>query len=168
LIPERQPVAFTTADLCDAFPSEVRVADPLFRDFGGARRFAGPAETVRVHEDNALVRAILEEEGRGRVLAVDGGGSLRCALVGGRLGALAHERGWVGLVVHGCVRDSAELAATPVGVRALATSPRQSGKAGLGERGVVLRFAGVEWAPGHFVVVDEDGILVATRDLTRP
>ena len=110
---------FATADLCDEFGAEVQVAEPLFRDWGGLARFAGPIATLRVFEDNALVRQALEGAGEGRVLVVDGGGSLRTALVGGNLAALAHRNGWSGLVVYGCIRDAAELAGTPVGVRLL-------------------------------------------------
>ena len=98
-----------TADLCDEFGAEVRVAEPLLRDWGGVDRFRGPIETLRVFEDNALVRQVLESPGRGRVLVVDGGGSLRSALVGGNLAALALRNGWTGIVVHGCVRDIGEL-----------------------------------------------------------
>jgi regulator of ribonuclease activity A len=94
---------FATPELCDEFGAEVRVAEPLFRDFGGVERFAGPIATLRVFEDNALVRQALEMPGAGRVLVVDGGGSLRSALVGGNLAALAHENGWSGLVVYGCI-----------------------------------------------------------------
>jgi regulator of ribonuclease activity A len=157
--------AFTTADLCDSYAGEVRVAQPIFRDFGGTRAFAGPAETVRVVEDNTLVRRLLETGGRGRVLVVDGGGSLRCALVGGRLAALAAESGWSGIVVHGCVRDSADLGRTPVGVKALGLCPMRSGKNGHGEQGIPLMFAGVSWQPGDFIYSDEDGLLLASRQL---
>ena len=120
-------MSFATADLCDEFGAEVRVAEPVFRDWGGVARFAGPIETVRVLEDNGLVRQALETPGRGRVLVVDGGGSLRAALVGGNLAALAQRNGWSGLVVHGCIRDTGEIAATPVGVKALGAVPRKSG-----------------------------------------
>jgi regulator of ribonuclease activity A len=158
-------VEFTTADLCDAFPHLIQVAEPLFREFGGVSRFAGPIETLRVFEDNTLVRQALESAGRGRVLVVDGGGSLRCALVGGRLAALARSNGWAGLLVNGCVRDSEELGKVPVGIRALHTSPLRSGKDGKGERGVTLAFAGVEFSPEQYLYADEDGILLAARNL---
>jgi regulator of ribonuclease activity A len=158
-------VEFTTADLCDGFPELVQLVEPLFREFGGIEKFAGPIETLKVFEDNALVRQTLEGEGRGRVLVVDGGGSLRCALVGGRLATLAHHNGWSGMVVNGCVRDSAELRAVPVGIRALSTAPMRSGKAGTGERGGTVTFAGVAFSPGCFLYADGDGILLAGRDL---
>jgi regulator of ribonuclease activity A len=160
-------MTFSTPDLCDAHGDAVRVAEPVFRDFGGARRFAGEVETLRVFEDNALVRAALESPGRGRVLVVDGGGSVRTALVGGNLAALAAGNGWSGIVVNGAVRDVAELGAAMVGIKALAASPRKSAKAGAGERGVEVRFAGVTVTPGHYLWADEDGVLVADHPLPR-
>jgi regulator of ribonuclease activity A len=156
---------FATPDLCDAFGAEVRVAEPLLRDWGGVERFAGPIATLRVFEDNALVRQALELPGGGRVLVVDGGGSLRTALVGGNLAALAHQNGWSGVVVYGCIRDAAELASTPVGVKALHAVPRRSARAGAGERGVPVTFAGVTFAPGAWLYADRDGIVVADRKL---
>ncbi|MEA2713704.1 MAG: regulator of ribonuclease [Gemmatimonadales bacterium] len=156
---------FTTADLCDAFPGLVQVAQPLFREYGGVAKFAGPIETLRVHEDNTLVRETLETPGRGRVLVVDGGGSLRCALVGGRLAGLAQSNGWSGVIVNGCVRDSVEIRQLRVGIRALNAVPMRGGKNGAGERGGTLSFAGVTFAPGRFIYADTDGLLVAERDL---
>jgi regulator of ribonuclease activity A len=156
---------FATSDLCDQFGAEVRVAEPVFRDFGGVERFAGPIATLRVFEDNALVHQALEMPGGGRVLVVDGGGSLRSALVGGNLAALAQENGWSGLVVYGCIRDTAEMGGTPVGVKALHTVPRRSAKAGAGERGVAVTFAGVTFTPGAWLYADRDGIVVADRKL---
>jgi regulator of ribonuclease activity A len=160
-------VEFTTADLCDAFPHLVQVAEPLFREYGGIASFAGPIETVRVFEDNALVRQALESNGWGRVLVVDGGGSLRCAVVGANLAELAHSRGWSGILVYGCVRDAAELGRVPVGIRALSTAPRRSEKKGSGERGGILRFAGLEFSPEQHLYADTDGILLAPRNLVE-
>ena len=156
---------FSTADLCDAFPERLQLVEPLFREFGGIERFAGPIETLQVFEDNSLVRSTLESEGQGRVLVVDGGRSLRRALVGGRLATLAHANGWNGLVVNGAVRDWAELRRVPIGIRALNTSPWPSAKKGVGQRGGNLRFAGVMFQPGHFLYADEDGILLADQRL---
>lgn len=157
---------FTTADLCDAFAPLIRLADPLFRSYGGISRFAGPIETLRVFEDNTLVRQVLEMPGGGRVLVVDGGGSVRCALVGGRLAALAQANGWSGLLVNGCVRDAAEIREIPIGLKALNTSPMRSGKNGAGVRGGAVSFAGTTFSPGYFLYADEDGVVVADRDLT--
>lgn len=155
-----------TPDLCDRYGDRVHVAEPLFRDFGGRTAFAGEIETVRVLEDNALVRRILEGEGRGRVLIVDGQGSSRCALIGGRLTALASANGWAGLVVNGCVRDVDEIASVPLGVKALAPCPRPPARTGIGERGVPVTFAGVTFTPGHWTWGDEDGLVVAGMPLT--
>ena len=140
-------------------------AEPVFRDFGGLAKFWGPIETVRVFEDNVLVQQALESRGGGRVLVVDGGGSLRSALVGGRLAALAHTNGWAGLLIHGCVRDSEELSRVPMAIRALAAIPTRGGKAGAGERGKPVTFAGVAFVPGHFLYADADGVLVSPRNL---
>jgi regulator of ribonuclease activity A len=155
-----------TPDLCDRFGDRVAVAEPLFRDFGGRPAFAGEIETVRVFEDNALVRRILESEGRGRVLVVDGGGSLRCALVGGRLAALAATHGWSGIIVNGCIRDVGELAIASIGVKALAASPRPPSKTGAGEQGLPVSFAGVTFRAGHRAWGDEDGLVVGEPGLS--
>jgi regulator of ribonuclease activity A len=149
-----------TTDLLDAHP-ELQTAEPVFRDFGGSQAFAGPVETLAVLEDNTLVREALESPGEGRVLVVDGRGSLRCALVGDRLAALGVEHGWVGIVVNGCVRDTAELARLPIGIKALAAHPRRSEKRGQGRRGVAVEFAGVGFEPGAWCYADADGIVVA-------
>jgi regulator of ribonuclease activity A len=153
-----------TTDLSDAHP-HLPVADPIFRVFGGKACFAGPIATLKVFEDNSLVRTTLETPGQGRVLVVDGGGSLRCALVGGQLGVLAVQNGWVGIVIWGCIRDVAELNALPLGIRALATHPRKSLKQGVGTVEVPVRFAGVEFVPGHWLYADEDGIVLSPTAL---
>lgn len=163
-------IDFATTDLCDAHEAAfddgtLRVLPPGYEDFGGAVRFAGPVSTLRVHEDNALVRRALETPGEGRVLVVDGGGSLRSALVGGKLGQLAEDNGWAGVVVHGCVRDAAELAGCAVGVRALGLMPRRSRRAGEGARDVPVMLSGVPVRPGDWCYADTDGILFAARPL---
>lgn len=160
-----------TTDLCDAHEDKLadgslRVLPPVFKHFGRRIAFHGPAHTLKVHEDNALVRAALETPGDGRVLAVDGGGSLRCALVGGQLGLLAEKNGWAGVIVDGCIRDSQEINACDVGVRALAANPRRAAKKGLGERDVRVTIAGIAVAPGNWVYADADGILVADARLS--
>lgn len=156
-----------TTDLCDAHGDALGVAEPCFQSFGGIPAFHGPIVTLRVHEDNARVRAKLEEPGQGAVLVIDGGGSTAAALVGGNLAKLAEANGWAGIVVHGAVRDRVEIDACRVGVRALALVPRKSKKTGAGEENVPVAFAGVTFHPGHFVFVDEDGIVVADRDVSR-
>ena len=154
-----------TADLCDEHGDEARVLDGGFASYGGATAFAGPVTTVAAFEDNSLVREALAEEGGGRVLVVAAGGSTRCAMVGGNLGALAEDNGWAGIVVDGSVRDAAELRGTTVGIRARGTSPRRSVKRGVGERDVPITVAGVDLVPGMWLWADEDGIVVADRNL---
>lgn len=156
---------YATTDLCDAHPDKLAIAAPIFRSFGGARRFHGVIATLRCFEDNSLVRDILGEPGHGRVLVVDGAGSMKCALLGDQLGALAVKNGWRGVVVHGCARDTAALAAMDLGVLALAAHPLKSVKRGAGERDVVVAFAGVAFAPGAHVYVDDDGMVVSAGAL---
>ncbi len=150
----------STADLLDAHGERAAVCEAAFRQFGAVRAFAGEIATVRCHEDNVLLKQLLGNSGRGRVLVVDGGGSLRCALVGDSIAGLALANGWAGLVINGCVRDSAALAELEVGVTALATHPRPSGKAGAGELDVPVTFGGVRFSPGSTVASDDDGVVV--------
>ncbi len=147
-----------TADICDA--SDARVAEPIFRDFGARRTFSGPITTLKLFEDNVLVRKALEQPGEGRVLVVDGGGSKRCALVGDRLAGLGRDNGWAGVIVFGCVRDSEEISHIDFGVKALGTNPKKSIKRGEGQRDLVVTFAGVSFVPGQFVYADVDGVVV--------
>lgn len=151
---------FSTSDLCDAHPAGLVVAEPVFADFGGVPRFGGPIKTLKVFEDNALVRATLETAGDGRVLVVDGGGSLRRALVGDVLAGIAVDNGWAGILVNACVRDSRALRSLPIGIRALATNPQRSGKRGTGEADLPVTFAGVTFRPEEWIYADEDGIVV--------
>lgn len=153
-----------TTDLCDAFKTatdgQFRVLPPVFRDFGGLGTFSGPVTTVKCHEDNTLVKAAVDSPGLGRVLVVDGGGSLRRALVGGNLGAAAARNGWAGVVVDGCVRDVAELARCSVGIRALAAMPLPTEKRHQGQVDVPVQVQGVWVRPGDWLVADADGIVV--------
>jgi regulator of ribonuclease activity A len=155
----------STCDLCDAHEGDalLRVLPPLFRSFGGVPAFQGPAATLQCFEDNSLVRSALEERGEGRVLVIDGGASMRCALVGGNLAALGAKNGWAGIVVDGCVRDGAELAAAGIGIRALALHPLRSSKRGEGRRSAVARLQGVVVKPGDWIVADADGVIVLDK-----
>ena len=160
-----------TCDLCDVHKGDVsgafRVLPPVFRDFGSVLRFAGEVVTVKCFEDNSLVKAAVDSEGRGRVLVVDGGGSLRRALLGGNLGAAAARNGWAGVVIDGCVRDVAELAACEVGIRALASMPWPTEKRGEGQAEVAVQIQGVWVRPGDWLYADEDGIVVSAKALHR-
>ena len=159
-MPDFTPVC----DLCDAYKDDTRgafrVLPPVFRAFAGASRFSGVVSTVRCFEDNTLVKAALDSPGQARVLVVDGGASLRRALVGGNLGAAAARNGWAGVLINGCVRDSAELLVLPIGILALATMPLPPRKQGHGERDVDVLIQGVWVRPGDWLAADEDGVVV--------
>ena len=154
-----------TTDLSDDYPSLVRHGEPVFRDYGGRIAFCGPVATLRVPDDNSKVREAVESAGGGRVLVVDGGAAMGYALFGGNLGKLAEENGWAGVVVNGCIRDTAELAACAIGVKALAAHPKRSDKQGRGETDVTVNFAGLTIAPGEWLYADGDGIVVSAGKL---
>jgi regulator of ribonuclease activity A len=154
-----------TADLCDDHADQVQVCEPMFHAYGGRRSYYGPISTIRCLEDNSLVKEAIESPGHGRVLVVDGGGSRRRALLGDKLGLTAVRNGWAGVIVHGCIRDSAELGRMDLGIRALGTIPLRGEKRGEGERDVPVRFAGVTFRPGEHVYVDEDGIITSASAL---
>lgn len=158
-------MTFKTADLFDDFGDRIQVCDPIFRDFGGRSRFAGPIATVKCFEDNSLVKSALAEPGDCRVLVVDAGGSLRCAMLGDLIAASAVKNGWSGVLMFGCVRDSVDIAGMDLGVKALATNPRKSEKRGEGQMDIPVNFAGVCFRPGEHIYCDEDGILVAAEAL---
>ncbi|MCX7241215.1 MAG: ribonuclease E activity regulator RraA [Burkholderiales bacterium] len=171
------PKLFATCDLCDENKNDLsgnfRVLPPVFRDFGGLRRFCGPVVTVKCFEDNTLVKAAVDSQGWiehgqeriGQVLVVDGGASLRRALLGGNLGAAAARNGWAGVVIDGCVRDSAELATQSVGIRALAAMPWPTEKRNQGQSAVSVQIQGVWVHPGEWLYADEDGMVVASGPL---
>ena len=160
---------FATCDLCDAHKNDAsgsfRVLPPVLKDFGGARKFSGLVVTVKCFEDNSLVKAAVDSPGAGRVLVVDGGASLRRALLGGNLGAAAAKNGWAGVVIDGCVRDVAELAQCSVGIRALAAMPLPTEKRDEGQAGVAVQIQGVWVRPGDWLYADEDGMVVMPAPL---
>ncbi|WP_422846421.1 ribonuclease E activity regulator RraA [Acidovorax sp. M2(2025)] len=162
---------FSTCDFCDAHKGDMsgafRVLPPVFHSYGAVAAFAGPVSTVKCHEDNTQVKAAVESPGEGRVLVVDGGASLRRALVGGNLAAAAARNGWAGLVVDGCVRDVAELNAAAVGIRALALMPLPTERRGEGQRDVPVQVQGVWVRPGDWLYADADGIVVGAQPLSK-
>ena len=162
-------MSFKTPDLCDQYEADlgktVRVVAPMFQRYGGRTGFDGQIVTLKLFEDNSLVREAFAGDGKGKVLVVDGGGSLRCALVGDQLAILANRNGWEGIVVYGCIRDSGDINGIDIGVRALNTHPQKTQKKGIGERDVAVTFGGVTFNPGEYLYADEDGILVADRPL---
>ncbi len=155
-----------TTDLYDDHGDVARTCSTQFRDFGGRKRFFGPVRTVQCYRDNQLFRALLDEPGEGAVVIVDGGGALESALMGDIIAAKGAANGWAGCIIYGAVRDSAELANIDFGAKALGTNPAKSSKTGEGAVDVPVEFGGARFEPGQWVYCDEDGILVAPRELT--
>jgi regulator of ribonuclease activity A len=158
-------MSLKTTDLSDLHPKKVQAAESLFRDFGGRKMFHGEIVTLKIFEDNSFVRKALEQNGEGKVLVVDGGGSLRCALLGDQLGELAVKNKWNGVLVFGCVRDSEALSQLDLGIKALNTHPLKTEKRNEGQENIAVRFAGVDFVPGTFIYADEDGVLVTMERL---
>lgn len=157
-----------TADLYDRFGDALRVCAPLFRDFGGRVAFSGAAATVKCFEDNSRIKEALAEPGNSRVLVADCGGSLRCAMLGDLIAESAVANGWAGVVLTGCVRDSAALARMELGIKALGTTPRKSTRRGEGQRDLPVEIGGIPVQPGDQVVCDADGMVVAPPGLLDP
>lgn len=155
-----------TADLVDVYGDRLDSISLQFRRFGRTNRFAGPVVTVKCREDNALLKRTLadHDDPVGRVLVIDGGGSLRTALVGDLIAGIAVERGWAGLIVNGAIRDSVAIDALPIGIKALGTNPRKSGKTGAGQVDVAVVIDGVIIRPGQVVHSDEDGVVILPND----
>jgi regulator of ribonuclease activity A len=149
-----------TADLYDEYEEKLQSCDTQFRQYGGRAEFHGRIVTVRCHEDNALLKSVVSEPGAGQVLVVDGGGSVHRALLGDVIAGIALDNGWAGVVINGAVRDVAVLRTLDVGVKALGSNPRKSGKTGAGERDVPVTFGGCTFTPGAELHSDDDGVVV--------
>lgn len=160
-------MTFTTADLCDKHSSEAnfQIAEPIFKIFGTKHCFSGQISTVKVFEDNVLVRQQLTTKVSQRILVIDGGGSHRCALLGGDLAHIACQNGWQGIIIYGCIRDSDEINQLPIGVRALHTHPLKSHKKGTGELNTPCVFAGTHYKTDHYLYADNDGIIISKNPL---
>lgn len=158
---------YVTPDLCDEYP-DVEVVEPMFCNFGGRESFGGEIITVKCFEDNSLVKQMVDDPGTGKVMVVDGGGSMRCALLGDMLAEKASKNGWEGIIIYGCIRDVDVIGETDLGVQALATHPRKSVKKGIGERDMTLQFGGVSFRPGDYVYADNNGIIISTEPLSMP
>ncbi len=155
-------MTFKTADLLDDNEDKaLQIVQPGFFSYGAKPRFSGEIVTIKIHEDNSLVRELMAEDGTGKVLVVDGGGSTRCALLGDMLAAKGMKNGWNGLVIYGLIRDSVDINAMNLGVKALGTFPLKSVKRGVGLRDEVVHFHDVTFTSGHYLYSDEDGIVVS-------
>lgn len=163
-------MSFKTPDLLDdnealSRNGGIRVVAPMFQCYGARPSFSGQIVTLKLFEDNSLVREAFAEDGKGKVLVIDGGGSMRCALVGDQLAILAQKNGWEGVIVYGCIRDSVDINGVDIGVRALNTHPLKSVKKGAGDRNIAVTFGGVTFVPGEWLYADEDGVIVSTQSL---
>ncbi|MCU7892923.1 MAG: ribonuclease E activity regulator RraA [Candidatus Thiodiazotropha sp. (ex Ustalcina ferruginea)] len=158
--------ALKTADLYDIHEEKLQICNPGFCHYGGHHAFHGAIATLKCFEDNSLVRDQLDQPGQGRVLVVDAGGSLRCAMLGDLLAQKGVDNGWAGVLMFGCIRDAVEIGEMPLGVMALATNPRKSVKKGVGEVGGEVNFSGVTFKPGEWLYADEDGIVVLAEPAT--
>ncbi|WED21653.1 ribonuclease E activity regulator RraA [Vibrio sp. JC009] len=156
---------YNTSALCDIYLDQVDVVEPMFSNFGGSASFAGQITTVKCFEDNGLIRSILEEDGDGRVLLVDGGGSLRKALIDAELAALAEENEWEGIVIYGCVREVDDLEDMNVGIQALASIPVGAASQEIGEIDVPVNFGGVTFLPEDYLYADNTGIILSQEPL---
>jgi regulator of ribonuclease activity A len=152
---------YITPDLCDEYPELIQVVEPMFNNFGGKDNFGGQIVTVKCHEDNSKVKELVDTDGTGKVMVVDGGGSLRHALLGDMLAEKAVRNGWEGLVIYGCIRDVDVIMQTDLGVQALATNPLKTDKRGLGDVDVPVKFGGVSFKPGDYIYADNNGIIVS-------
>lgn len=159
---------YITPDLCDAYPDLIQVVEPMFSNFGGRDSFGGEIVTVKCFEDNSRVKEQAELDGSGKVLVVDGGGSLRCALLGDMIAERAAHNGWHGVVIYGCIRDVDMLAQTDLGVQALASHPLRSNRRGAGDLDLAVTFGGVTFRPGEYVYADNNGIIVSPSPLKMP
>jgi len=159
-------MTYSTPDLCDDNPELVRVLEPMMANFGGRESFGGEIVTIKCHEDNSLVKENAGKPGHGKVMVVDGGGSLRRALLGDMIAENAVKNGWEGLIIYGCVRDVDALITLDLGVQALASIPLKTDKRGIGDFNVDLTFGGVTFIPGEYVYADNNGVVVSSESLS--
>lgn len=150
-----------TADVSDAEGEDVFILRLPLNDYGGRRDFAGPAVTIKTLDDNSQIKQLVTTPGEGRVIVVDGGASMRTALLGGNLAADAARNGWAGVIINGCVRDLHEICAEDIGIKAIGTCPRKSVKAGRGDVDVDIALGGILIKPGYWIIADSDGVIVS-------
>jgi len=159
----------STPDLCDQYENDpatdLKVLDGIFNSYGGRKQFFGQAVTIKCFEDNSVVKQLVGTAGEGRVIVMDGGGSLRRAILGDMLAENAATNGWAGLIINGCIRDCEEIAAIDLGVKALNTHPMKTEKRGQGDLDIAVTFAGHTIRPGDWVYADNNGVIVSNKEL---
>jgi len=158
---------YLTPDLCDEYPDLIRVVEPIFKSYGGKSSFGGEIVTIKCHEDNSVVKQTAGTAGGGKVLVVDGGGSLRRALLGDLIAADSVKNGWEGFIIYGCIRDVDAISQMNLGVKALNTIPLKTEKRGIGDLNVPVSFGGVTFNPGQYIYADNNGIIVSSKSLNN-
>ena len=159
---------YLTPDLCDEYPDFVRVVEPMFTNFGGKQSFGGEIVTVKCHEDNSIVKETAGTPGHGKVMVVDGGASMRRALLGDMIAENAVKNGWQGFIIYGCIRDVDAMEELDLGVQALNSIPLKTDKRGIGDLNVPVTFGGVDFIPGEYVYADNNGVIVSAEPLSMP
>ncbi|MBQ4813392.1 ribonuclease E activity regulator RraA [Pseudoalteromonas luteoviolacea] len=156
---------YSTSDLCDHFADAIDVLEPMFINFGGQSAFSGRIKTVKCFENNEMIAEVLQQDGTGRVLLIDGGGSTRRALIDIDLAELASDNNWQGIVVYGAVRHVEELEECELGIQAIASIPVAADSEGAGEQGVPVNFGGVSFFDDDFLYADSTGIIISAEEL---
>jgi len=150
----------STCDISDQLHPHVQYLDPIFKSYGGKTAFSGRIVTIKCFEDNSLVEEALKMNGKGCVLVIDAGESLRCAMLGDKRASDAFKNEWEGIVVNGSIRDSVMINSMAIGIKALGVCPRKSIKKGNGKRNLTVDFSNVKFIPNHYLYADEDGVIV--------
>lgn len=158
---------YLTPDLCDKYPDLVRVVEPIFKNYGGKSSFGGQIVTIKCHEDNSVVKETAGTAGNGKIIVVDGGGSLLRALLGDLIAQNAVQNGWEGFIIYGCIRDVDAISTMNLGVKALNTNPLKTEKKGIGDLNIPVSFGGVTFKPGEYVYADSNGIIVSSKPLNN-
>ncbi len=158
---------YLTPDLCDKYPDLVRVVEPIFKNYGGKSSFGGQIVTIKCYEDNSVVKETASIPGNGKIIVVDGGGSLRRALLGDLIAENAVQNGWEGFIIYGCIRDVDDISTMNLGVKALNTNPLKTDKKGIGDLNIPVSFGGVTFKPGEYVYADSNGIIVSSKPLNN-
>ena len=158
---------YLTPDLCDKYPDLVRVVEPIFKNYGGKSSFGGQIVTIKCHEDNSVVKETAGTAGNGKIIVVDGGGSLRRALLGDLIAEYAVQNGWEGFIIYGCIRDVDTISTMNLGVKALNTNPLKTEKKGIGDLNIPVSFGGATFKPGEYVYADSNGIIVSSKPLNN-
>ena len=154
-----------TSELCDLYAEQVDVVEPIFSSFGSVSNFYGKVTTVKCFESNGLIAEVLEENGEGRVLVIDGGGAVRRGLIDVELAQLAVDNGWEGIIVYGAVRQIQQLENLDIGIHALAPIPVSADESTAGESDVPVNFGGVTFFPEDYIYADLTGIILSQEPL---